>query len=141
MLSQSIFTLTCRTDMPADQRIAIAKKNIIICKALGFTGRGFIVGSQALNIIEGTEALLANFTDAMAIDPRITCFVPHGLRPIETREYDDYSIWLDLVTGDNRAEGLYSLEALSMSDALPPIASTRVRLLIDAFLITNKIAA
>lgn len=141
MLSQSIFTLTCRTDMPADQRIDIAEKNIIICKALGFTGRGFIVGSQALNIIEGTDALLSNFTDAMAIDPRITCFVPHGSRPIQEREYNDYGLWLDLVTDDNAAEGLYSLKALSISDALPPSASTRVRLLTDAFLMTNKIAA
>jgi len=65
----------------------------------------------------------------------------HVQRPIQKREFLDYSVWLNLGQAFQFSEQVRELTAESLHEALPENLSARVRIMADAYLDGDMLTA
>lgn len=133
-LSQLIYTSTCTDAMTPKKAYDMSCLSISVCDQLGLTGRVFANNQEALAMTEGPTELVKMYFAAVRSDPLVETILLHVDRPIERREFDDYSVWLNLSEPFSECEKVFMLTPDSMKLALPKTPSSRLRIMAEAYL-------
>lgn len=112
----------------------ISCQSVAVSRELGLTGRVFANQYRALSVTEGPEQILGNYFKAFENDVLVDTVVLHVQRSIETREFSDYSVWLNLPYDVMECPDVYKLNAQTVISALPDHPSPRLRIMMQAFL-------
>ena len=140
MLHQVIFTSTSALGVSLKDKVNVASYSVRSCKTLGLTGRVLVVPDMALNILEGPEAIVTAYVEAIRGDSLIELLVIHHSQPIEAREFKDYSVWMTYKPNKS-IQDVYHLSAENLEGALPKTLSRRTRLFIKANFALDELAA
>jgi hypothetical protein len=134
LLSQIIYTTHLTDDISTEDYLEIGIKNDKICKSLGLTGRLFVVENEHLNIIEGPSSLNEKYFRAFVSDPRVGSTLRHYSTDIETREFSDYSVWVNHTALSASFLGkINHLTRESLNTALPVGLSMKARMMVDGY--------
>lgn len=112
----------------------ISNKSVEVCHQLGLTGRVFANDVQAFAVTEGETRLVRQYYEAVKTDKMVESIILHVNRPIERREFVDYSVWLNSRETHLRVEHVWRLTGRTLEDALPVNLSAKVRILVEAYL-------
>lgn len=140
-LVQYIYTSVLVTEVTAQNAYDTSAMSVKICQQYGITGRVFANRQQALAITEGPEDIVEHYFQSVKQDPVAGNILLHVQRSIEAREFQDYSVWLNL--GQNFQFGKYvrELSSETLPLAWPDNLSARVRIMADAYLDADMLAA
>jgi len=94
-----------------------------------------------LAITEGPEEIVVRYFHAVKQDPLSSNILLHVQRPIQMREFLDYSVWLNLGQDFQFNEHVRELTTRSLHEAWPENLSTKVRIMADAYLDGDMLAA
>jgi hypothetical protein len=140
-LVQYIYGSTCTDKMTAEKAVLISVKSVDVCKGLGLTGRVFSNRTSALGITEGPADIVRRYYAALQTDYLIATTLLHAQRPISSREFDDYSVWLDINHPFDPHPQVHPMSAGSLARAMPDAPSVRLRVMIDAFFDAGRLVA
>jgi predicted sulfurtransferase len=140
MVYQMIFTSTSARGVSLKDKVNVAAYSVRSCKTLGLTGRVLVVPEMALNILEGPEAIVTAYVEAIRGDSLIELLVIHHSQSIEAREFEDYSVWMTYKP-DEQIQDVYHLSADNLEDALPKTLSRKTRLFISANFALDEMTA
>jgi len=140
MLHQVIFTSTSALGVSLKDKVNVASYSVRSCKTLGLTGRVLVVPDMALNILEGPEAIVTAYVEAIRADSLIELLVIHHSQPIEAREFENYSVWMTYKP-DAPIEDVHHLSTDNLETALPKTLSHKTRLFIKANFTLDEMAA
>jgi hypothetical protein len=132
-LVQYIYNTTNIPNMAPDKGVLVSVKSVEICDRLGMTGRVFSSRKQALSITEGPTDVMRQYFEALETQPHIETVLLQSVRDIETREFDDYSVWLDIDYPFEPHPKVHPMTSGSLAVAMPKSPSVRLRVMIDAF--------
>lgn len=133
-ISQLIYTSICTEEMTPWLSHQVSLKSISICKQLGLTGRVFANDQQALAMTEGQTDIVRRYYEAVKADPLVESILLHVDRPIKTREFSDYSVWLNSRESYDCGPQVHRLSAETLPHALPAKPSAKIRIMIEAYL-------
>jgi len=140
-LSQLIYTSTCTNAMTPKMAYQVSVQSVSVCQQLGLTGRVFANNQQALAITEGPSELVRRYYQAVCADVLVETMILHTDRDVSRREFSDYSVWLNLGTPMTFTGTVRHLSAESLKHAMPEAVSGRIRVMIEAYLKPNLLAA
>ena len=140
MLCQMIYTSTSAPSVTLADKIKVASYSVSNCKELGLTGRVLVVPEMALNILEGDEAILRAYVEAIKDDALIDLLIIHQSQPITEREFEDYSVWMTYKP-EVPMRGVHRLTPENFEVALPKNLSLKTRLFVDANFRLTEFAA
>lgn len=140
-LVQYIYNTTNIDNLAPDKGVLISVKSVEICHRLGMTGRVFSNRKQALSITEGPADVMRQYFDAVEVQPHVETVLLQSVRDIETREFDDYSVWLDIDHPFDAHPKVYPMTSGSLAVAMPENPSVRLRVMIDAFFDQGRLVA
>lgn len=132
-LSQLIFTSNCSAEMTPRMSHLMALQSVNICKKYGLTGRAFANDISAFAIIEGPTDVAKQYFKSIETDRLVEALLLHVDRPIETREFNDYSVWLNSRASFDFGPDVGVLTPQSFRDSMPENPSPRLRIMIEAF--------
>jgi len=132
-LSQLIYTSTCSAEMTPRMSHLMALQSVNICKKYGLTGRAFANDISAFAITEGPTEIAHKYFQAVEADPLVETILLHVDRPVETREFSDFSVWLNSKATFNYGPLVGVLTPQSFREAMPANPSPRLRIMIEAF--------
>ena len=132
MLSQMIFTSTSAPHVTLDDKVKVAAYSVTMCKELGLTGRVLVVPDMAINVLEGPEAIVSGYVEAIRQDSLVDLVIIHNTQTIEEHEFEDYSVWMTYKSDDKAIEGVYRLTPENFEDALPKSLPLKTHLYIEA---------
>ncbi|GHB02309.1 hypothetical protein GCM10009069_26290 [Algimonas arctica] len=138
---QYIYSSICTDKMTGDKGVLISIKSVEICERLGLTGRVFSNRTHTFAITEGPEMLVQHYYNAVKADPLVETMVLHGQRTIAAREFDDYSVWLDINHPFDPHPQVHPMTAGSLARAMPDVPSVRLRVMVDAFFDAGRLVA
>lgn len=121
-------------EMPPKKSHELSKLSINICDQLGISGRVFANDKQALAILEGPTVILQRYYQAIQSDKVVSNVLLHVEREVKTREFSDYSIWLNSKESLDYGPQIKRLRPETLSSALPPKPSGKLRIMIEAYL-------
>ena len=133
-LSQLIYTSRCVAAMTSQMSYDVSCKSVAICEQLGLTGRVFANTQQALAITEGPSELVKMYFHAVKGDSLVETILLHVDRKIETREFSDYSVWLNLPDTFEFGDKVRKLTPESVTSAMPVKQSAKLRIMAEAYL-------
>jgi hypothetical protein len=139
-LCQAIYTTTCTDAMTSEKAVLISEKSVEVCRELGLTGRVFANDSSALAITEGPCEVVHGYCDAVEADELVQTFLLQTEREIGVREFDDYSVWLNIDAAFRQTDYVKALRPDTLKSALPAQASARLRFVTKAYLDRDMIA-
>ena len=131
MLCQMIYTSTSAASVSLADKIKVASYSVSNCKELGLTGRVLVVPEMAINVLEGDEALVSAYVEAIRDDALIDLLIIHHRQSITEREFEDYSVWMTYKP-DAPMRGVHRLTSENFEAALPKNLPLKTRLFIDA---------
>lgn len=140
-LVQYIYTSILMTELSAQNAFDTSTMSTKICEQFGITGRVFANRQKALAITEGPEEIIAKYFQSVNRDPLAQKILLHVQRPIQTREFNDYSVWLNLGQAFKFTRSVRELTAASLEMAWPDNLSAKVRIMADAYLDPEMLAA
>lgn len=140
MLCQMIYTSTSAPHVSLTDKVNVASYSVANSKELGLTGRVLVVPEMAINVIEGPEAIVTAYVEAIRVDIRIDLLVIHHSQTITEREFEDYSVWMTYKS-DTPMRGVHRLTRENFEEALPKTLSSKTRLFIDANFNLTDVAA
>jgi len=85
--------------------------------------------------------IVVRYFHAVKQDPLSSNILLHVQRPIQMREFLDYSVWLNLGQDFQFNEHVRELTTRSLHEAWPENLSTKVRIMADAYLDGDMLAA
>lgn len=132
-LSQLIFTSTCAAEMTPRMSHLMALQSVNICQQYGLTGRAFANDISAFAITEGPTDVAKKYFHAIQADPLVDTLLLHVERPIEQREFQDFSVWLNSRANFDFGPFVGVLTPESFRAAMPENPSPRLRIMIEAF--------
>lgn len=141
LLAQYIYTSVLITELTPKNAFDTSSLSVKICQQYGITGRVFANRQQALAITEGPEDIVARYFQSVKQDPMASNILLHVQRPIEAREFQDYSVWLNLGQDFGFDNNVRELTSASLPLAWPDNLSARVRIMADAYLDADMVAA
>ncbi len=139
-LSQLIYTSTCTDVMTSKMAYQVSCQSVSVCEQLGLTGRVFANNWQALAMTEGPTEIVRQYFEAVSADVLVETTLLHYDRPIETREFSDYSVWLNLGEGFEFGEKVRRLTEQSVKEALPAYPSAKLKIMATAYLQGDMLA-
>lgn len=140
-LSQLIYTSKCTDAMTPRMAYLVSAASVDVCQQLGITGRVFANNQQALAMTEGPAEVLQRYFQAVSRDAMVEAVMLHTDRSIKTREFSNYSVWLNLDTPIEFTDTVCRLSANSLRHAVPHNASARLRIMIEAYLTPDLLTA
>lgn len=138
---QYIFTSVLIKELTAQNAYDTSLMSAKVCEKFGVTGRGFANRQKALAITEGEEASVKRYYQAVVADPMAGKVLLHVTRPIAAREFTDFSIWLNLGQGFQSNRYVCHLTEDTLPLAWPPKLSAKIRIMADAYLDPEMLAA
>ena len=139
-LAQLIYTSTCTNAMTPQMAYQVSSQSVSVCEGLGLTGRVFANNQQALAITEGPIDLVRQYYKAVSADVLVEATLLHYDRVVETREFTDYSVWLNLGEEFTFCDKVRRLTEQSVQDALPAYPSAKLRIMATAYLYGDMLA-
>ena len=139
-LAQLNYTSTCTDAMTPTMAYQVSSQSVSVCEGLGLTGRVFANNQQALAITEGPTDLVRQYFEAVSADVLVESTLLHYDRPIETREFSDYSVWLNLGQEFSFSDKVCRLTEQSVAEALPAYPSAKLRIMAIAYLHGDMLA-
>lgn len=133
-LSQYIYTSNCTSAMTPEMAYDMSCKSVSICEQLGITGRVFANRQDAFAMTEGPTEIVDRYFQAVKSDSFVETIVLHVSRKIETREFTDYSVWLNVGVPFNFEGKVRRLTPGTARIALPPNPSPRLRVMVEAYM-------
>lgn len=133
-LSQLIYTSTCTDQLTPWLSHQMSMKSVSICKQLDITGRVFADDQQAIAMTEGPTDIVTGYHAAVAADSLVGSTFLHVERVIPAREFSDYSVWLNSRETYDVSPQVRQLTQASLTQALPPNLSAKIRIMIETFL-------
>lgn len=140
-LVQYIYTSILITELTAQNAYDTSAMSTRVCKQLGISGRAFANRQKAFAITEGEEETVKRYFTSVAKDPMAGKILLHVKRPIPVREFANYSVWLNLGQEFPSDDSVRRLTPLSLANAWPPNLSAKVRIIADAYLDPEMLAA
>lgn len=122
--------------MTLADKIKVAAYSVSMCKELGITGRVLVVPDMAINVIEGPEALINAYVEAIKNDALIDLLIVHHTQAINEHEFEDYSVWMTY-SSDEPMKGVYRLTAENFKAALPKNLPLKTRIYIEANIVID----
>lgn len=89
---------------------------------------------------EGPTEIVHQYYDAVSADILVETTLLHYDRPIEKREFSDYSVWLNLVEEFSICDKVRRLTAQSVKEALPAYPSAKLKIMAAAYLHGDMVA-
>ena len=132
-LSQLIYTSTCTAEMTPRMSHLMALQSVNICQRYGLTGRAFANDISAFAITEGPTEIAKKYFHAVEADPLVETILLHVDRPIERREFSDFSVWLNSRASFDFGPCVGVLTPESFLAAMPVNPSPRLRIMTEAF--------
>lgn len=139
-LSQLIYTSTCTDAMTSKMAYQVSSQSVSVCEQLGLTGRVFANSWQALAMTEGPTELVHQYFQAVSADKLVETTLLHYDRLIETREFLDYSVWLNLEQEFEFSNKVRRLTEQSVKEALPAYPSIKLKIMATAYLQGDMLA-
>ena len=140
MLHQMIYTSTSAPGVSLMDKVNVASYSVSNCNELALTGRVLVVPEMAINVLEGPEAVITAYVEAIRKDALIDLLIIHHSASIKAREFKDYSVWMTYKP-DTPMKGVHLLTVENFEEALPADLSTKTRLLVNANFQLNKVSA
>lgn len=140
-LVQYIYTSILITELTAQNAYDTSAMSTKVCQQFGITGRVFANRQKALAITEGEEEIVKRYLQSVANDPMSSKLLLHVKRPIPIREFADYSVWLNLGQNFKFSRYVRELTEESLHQAWPANLSAKVRIMADAYLDPEMLAA
>jgi len=140
-LVQYIYTSTCSAAMTAQNAYDMSSKSVSLCEQFGITGRVFANRQQALAMTEGPKEIVERYYQSVCRDPYVFATLLHVNRIIPAREFNDYSVWLNLGTQFEFSDSVRPLTADTVHLALPDNPSPRLRIMAEAYLDDDMLIA
>jgi len=132
-LSQLIYTSICAAEMTPRMSHLMALQSVNLCQKFDLTGRAFANDICALAMMEGPTEVVRKYYQSVDADPLVEALLLHVDRPIETREFKDYSVWLNSKASFNFGPLVGILTPESFARAMPANPSPRLRIMMEAF--------
>ncbi len=129
------------TELSARNAFDTSAMSTKICEQFGITGRVFANRQKALAITEGPEEIVTKYFQSVQQDPLAQSVLLLVNRPIPVREFTDYSVWLNLGQDFEFSKSVRKLTAASLRTAWPSNLSAKVRIMADAYLDPEMLAA
>ena len=139
-LVQYIYTSVLVTELTPQNAFDTSSLSVKVCQQFGITGRVFANRQQALAITEGPEEIVARYFDSVRQDPVASNVLLHVQRSIQFREFETYSVWLNLGQPFPFDMNVRELTADSLKEAWPDNLSAKVRIMADAYLDADMLA-
>ena len=140
-LVQYIYTSVLGVQITPQQAYEASLMSAELCRKFGITGRVFANSQQALAITEGPEDVAARYFEAVSTDSMSASVLLHVKRVIPAREFPEFSILLN-VDYPFAADGLVQpLTPETFQNVWPENLSAKVRILADAYLDPDMLAA
>ena len=127
--------------MTPEKAVLISSKSVEICKSLGLTGRVFANRKKALAMAEGPTEIVQHYFKAVSSDPLVESILLQTDRKIERREFEDYSVWLNLNVPFAPVPGVSVMTLDAISQTFPAKPSVKLRIMAEAYLTDDMIAA
>ena len=140
-LIQYIYTSVLITELTAKNAIDTSEMSARVCQQYGITGRAFANRQKAWAITEGEEDTVKRYFQAVANDPMAGKILLHVKRSIPIREFTDFSVYLNLGEPFQTSKSVRELTSKSLQNAWPSNLSAKVRILADAYLDPEMLAA
>lgn len=140
-LSQYIFSPTCVDEMTSKMAYQVACQSVTVFEQLGLTGRVFANNKRALAVVEGPTAIVEQYFHALSADILLETIFLHSSRPIEQREFSDFSIWINLREEFEFTDRVRRLTKPALKDALPASPSIKLKIMATAYLNDDILAA
>jgi predicted anti-sigma-YlaC factor YlaD len=140
-LVQYIYTSILITELTAQNAYDTSAMSTKVCQQFGITGRVFANRQKALAITEGEEEIVKRYFESVANDPMAGNILLHVKRSIPIREFADYSVWLNLGQTFEFSQYVRELTPQSLHQAWPTNLSAKVRIMADAYLDPEMLAA
>lgn len=140
-VTQYIYTSMLVTKLTAQNAFDTSSLSVKICQQLDISGRVFANRQQALAITEGPEEIVSRYFQAVKQDPLGGRILMHVKRSIPAREFANYSVWLNLGQAFQFNEHVRELTPESLKTAWPDNLSAKVRIMADAYLDGDMLAA
>jgi len=132
-LAQLIYTSTCTAEMTPRMSHLMALQSVNICQQYGLTGRAYANDISAFAITEGPTEIVRKYFSAVESDPLVETILLHVDRPIQQREFTDFSVWLNSKATFNFGPFVGVLTPESFAQSMPANPSPRLRIMIEAF--------
>ena len=120
--------------MTPERAYSLSAQSVSVCQQLGLTGRVFANNQQAFAMTEGPTDVVRQYYNAVGADSMVETILLHTDRKIQTREFVDYSVWLNLNTPIEFTDTVRHLSVESLPEAMPAKISTRLQIMIEAYL-------
>jgi len=131
-LTQLIFTSQV-TPKSSLAEIRVQAESVIgNCMLLDITGRNFNINYESFTIKEGPTEALMRYYEAVLDDPWIDLSVLHQQVIIETREFDDFSIWVQSSSGFDLGPHINILSKDTIANALPDTLSSKLKIFLQS---------
>lgn len=140
-LVQYIYTSVLITELTVQNAYETSAMSAKVCQQFGITGRAFANRQKALAFTEGEEDVVKQYFQAVANDPMAGKLLLHVKRPIPVREFADFSVWLNLGQKFQTNRFVRELTPQSLPHAWPANLSAKVRIMADAYLDPEMLAA
>lgn len=140
-LVQYIYTSILVTELTAQNAYDTSNMSTRVCQQYGITGRVFANRQKAWAITEGEEEVVKRYFQSVAQDPMAAKVLLHVKRAIPLREFADYSVWLNLGQNFAFSQNVRELTSKTVSQAWPANLSAKVRIMADAYLDPEMLAA
>lgn len=140
-LVQYIYTSVLITELTPQNAYDTCAMSAKVCKQFGITGRVFANRQKALAITEGDEEIVKRYFQAVAGDPVAGTVLLHVKREIPVREFADYALFLNLGQDFASNDTVRQLTLESLQTAWPSNLSAKVRIMADAYLDPEMLAA
>ena len=140
-LVQYIYTSILVTELSSQNAFDTSSMSTRVCQQIGITGRVFANRQKALAITEGPEEIVQRYFQSVTQDPLAETVLLHVKRPIPAREFQDYSVWLNLGQAFEFTRYVRKLTPESLGQAWPDNLSAKVRIMADAYLDPDMLAA
>jgi len=140
-LAQYIYSTTCSDLVTAEKAVLISAKSIEVCQRLGLTGRVFSTQTHALAVTEGPSDIVERYYQAIASDNLVATALLHTKRQVIAREFEDYSVWLDIGEPFGPHPHVHQMTPQSLTKAMPPRPSARLRIMVDALFDDGRLVA
>lgn len=119
----------------------VSCQSVTIFEQLGLTGRVFANNKQGLAMVEGPTHLVEQYFHALSADVLLETILLHSSHPIKVREFSDFSVWINLRQEFYFTKKVRRLTKNSLKEALPTNPSARLKIMAEAYLQGDILAA
>jgi len=140
-LVQYIYTSILGVEMTPRRAYEESLLSAGLCRKFGITGRVFANSQRALAITEGPEETVTRYFNAVSQDEMAASVLLHVRRIITVQEFSDFIILLNADHSFDADPFVQPLTAESFKNVWPPKLSAKVRILSDAYMDPEMLAA